>query len=97
MSREGALKALTINGAKQLGLDARVGSLENGKDADFLILDGDPLSVYSKVMETWVEGQKLFDRATDEGRLMAEGGYGAGSPMELSHHHWEAAEMESNQ
>lgn len=96
MTREGALKALTINGAKQLGLDARVGSLETGKDADFLILDGDPLSVYSKVMETWVEGRKLFDRSTEDGRLMAEGGYGAGSPMELSHHHWEAAEMESS-
>ena len=97
MSRNGALRALTINGAKQLGLDDRVGSLEPGKDADFLILDGDPLSVYTDLMETWVEGRKLFDRSTEEGRLMAEGGYGAGDPMELAHHHWEVAEAETAQ
>lgn len=97
MSREGALKALTINGAKQMRLDARVGSLEVGKDADFLILDGDPLSAYSHVMETWVEGEKLFDRSRPEDLLMATGGYGAGSPMEASHHHWEIAEAEAGQ
>lgn len=97
MSREGALEALTINGAKQLGLDDRVGSLEAGKEADFLILSGDPFSVYTHVMETWVEGQKLFDRTTEEGRLMAEGGFGAGQPMELAHHHWEVAEAEAAQ
>ncbi|PLK24676.1 amidohydrolase [Porphyrobacter sp. TH134] len=92
MSREGALKALTINPAKQMRLDARVGSLEAGKDADFLLLSGDPLSTYTQVLETWVEGEKLFDRSRPEDLLMATGGYGAGSPMEASHHHWEIAE-----
>ncbi len=94
MSRDGALKALTINGAKQMKLDARVGSLEPGKDADFLVLDGDPLSAYSHVLETWVEGEKLFDRSKPEDLLMATGGFGAGSPMEAAHHHWEIAEAE---
>ncbi len=94
MSRDGALRALTINGAKQMKLDARVGSLEVGKDADFLVLDGDPLSTYTHVLETWVEGEKLFDRSRPEDLLMATGGYGAGSPMEASHHHWEIAEAE---
>ncbi len=97
MSREGALRALTINGARQLGLEGRIGSLERGKDADFLILSGDPLSTYSHVMETWVEGRKLFDRSTEKGKLLAEGGYGAGSPLGLPHHHWEAAEAEHAQ
>ncbi len=77
MSREGALQALTINGAKMLDLDHRIGSLEPGKDADFIVLDGDPLSVYSKVLETWVEGVKVFDRNDPQDRLYAVGGYGA--------------------
>jgi imidazolonepropionase-like amidohydrolase len=94
MSRDGALRALTINGAKQMKLDARVGSLEAGKDADFLVLNGDPLSTYTHVLETWVEGEKLFDRSRPEDLLMATGGYGAGSPMDAAHHHWEIAEGE---
>ena len=78
MSREGALKALTLAGAKILDLDSRTGSLEVGKDADFIILNGDPLSVYTKVLETWVEGQKRFDRTDPTDLLYAVGGYGAG-------------------
>jgi imidazolonepropionase-like amidohydrolase len=78
LSRKTALEALTINGAKMLDLDKRVGSLEKGKDADFVILDGDPLSVYTKVLETWVDGTKVFDRGNPEDYLMAVGGYGAG-------------------
>jgi imidazolonepropionase-like amidohydrolase len=97
MSRDGALKALTINGARQMKLDARVGSLEPGKDADFLVLDGDPLSAYSHVLETWVEGDKLFDRSKPEDLLMATGGFGAGSPMDVAHHHWEIAEAEGSE
>jgi imidazolonepropionase-like amidohydrolase len=96
MTREGALRALTINGAKQMKLDARVGSLEPGKDADFLVLSGDPLSVYTHVLETWVEGTKLFDRSRPEDLLMATGGYGAGSALEASHHHWEIAAGEGD-
>ena len=78
MTREGALAALTLNGAKMLDLDARIGSLEPGKDADFVVLSGDPFSVYTQVLQTWVEGQPVFDRSVPQDRLWAEGGWGAG-------------------
>src|SRR6185436_17192255 len=61
MTRDGALAALTLNGAKMLDLDRRVGSLEAGKDADLVLLSGDPLSVYTQVLETWAAGEKVFD------------------------------------
>ncbi|MCH7872406.1 MAG: amidohydrolase family protein [Planctomycetes bacterium] len=82
MSRTGALRALTLAGAKMLGLDQRIGSLEPGKDADFIILTGDPLSVYTKVLETWVEGVKVFDRSNEQDYLYAVGGLGAAKDVE---------------
>ncbi len=81
MSREGALKALTLHGAQMLDLDDRIGSLEVGKDADFVMLSGDPFSVYTKVLETWVEGAKVFDRSDPKDHLYAVGGYGAGEDV----------------
>ena len=80
MSRAGALRALTLTGAEMLDLQDRVGSLEAGKDADFIVLSGDPLSVYTHVEQTWIEGKKVFDRADPQDRLWAVGGPGAGDP-----------------
>lgn len=77
MTPEGALRAMTVNGAQMLDLGGRVGSLEPGKDADFVILSGDPFSVYTRVQQTWVEGVKRFDLADPDDRLVAEGGFGA--------------------
>ena len=54
------------------------GSLEVGKLADFVVLSGDPLSIYTRVQETWVEGVKVFDLDNPEDRKWAEGGFGAG-------------------
>ena len=76
MSRAGALEALTLAPARMLGLADRVGSLEAGKDADFVVLSGDPLSVYATVEQTWVEGQLIYDRSDPEHRRYAVGGYG---------------------
>ena len=84
MSRERALYGLTMANALMLDLEDRVGSLEEGKDADFLILSGDPISVYTKVLETWVEGARVFDRTDPKDRLYAVGGYGASHDQEAS-------------
>ncbi len=80
MTRPGALKALTLAGAAMLDLEDRIGSLEPGKDADFIVLSGDPFSVYAHVEETWIEGRKVFDRSDPKDRLWATGGPGAGKP-----------------
>jgi imidazolonepropionase-like amidohydrolase len=77
MSRKGALEAMTLNGAKLLDLQARTGSLKPGKDADFVLLSGDPFSIYAHVEQTWVEGAKVFDRSDPKQRRYAVGGYGA--------------------
>jgi len=77
MSRDAALFGLTMANAKILDLGDRIGSLEKGKDADFILLSGDPLSVYTHVLETWVEGRKVFDRSNPRDYLVAVGGYGA--------------------
>ena len=70
LSEEEALKFVTINPAKQLGIDQWVGSLEEGKDADFVIWDGPPLSIYSKVQETWIEGTRYW--SVDENKRLEE-------------------------
>ncbi|HIL72508.1 MAG TPA: amidohydrolase, partial [Verrucomicrobia bacterium] len=83
MSEKAALFGMTMAGAKMLDLEDRTGSLTVGKDADFVILSGDPLSVYTRIEETWVEGQKVFDLDDPQDRLWANGGYGAGTPRTL--------------
>lgn len=77
MSRDKALYGMTMANAIMLDMQDRVGSLEVGKDADLLILSGDPLSVYTLVLETWVEGKRVFDRNDPKDRLRAVGGDGA--------------------
>jgi imidazolonepropionase-like amidohydrolase len=66
LTEEEALKFVTLNPAIQLNLQDRIGSLEVGKDADFVLWNGNPLSVYSRVLMTFVEGRKMFDREFDQ-------------------------------
>jgi imidazolonepropionase-like amidohydrolase len=79
MSREKALYGMTMAGAIMLDMDKKIGSLEVGKDADFVVLSGDPLSVYTHILETWVEGKKVFDRNNPADYLVQVGGQGAGN------------------
>ena len=65
MSQEDAWKMVTLNPAKLLHLDNRMGSLKVGKDADVVVWSGNPLSVYTKVETTIVDGAIYFDSAKD--------------------------------
>ena len=60
-----AMKFVTLNPAKQLRIDDRVGSLEAGKDADFAVWSGPPMSVYSRCLQTWIDGRRYFDEQED--------------------------------
>ena len=62
LSPEEALKLVTLNPAKQLRIDARVGSLEAGKDADFAVWNGDPLSAFTRCERTFVDGVQRYVR-----------------------------------
>jgi imidazolonepropionase-like amidohydrolase len=84
MSRDGALRAVTLANAQMLDLGDRLGSLTAGKDADLIVLSGDPLSVYTHVLETWVDGAKVFDRSDPDDRRFALGGYGASNDQAFS-------------
>lgn len=64
MTPEGALKAITLNPAKILGIDQRLGSLEVGKDADLVVLSGYPLELTTVVERTYVNGELGYDRST---------------------------------
>lgn len=66
-----ALKFVTINPAKQLRIDKRVGSLEPGKDADFVIWSKSPLDSTTVCLQTWIEGKKYFDRSLEPRRVKA--------------------------
>jgi imidazolonepropionase-like amidohydrolase len=63
MSENDALKTITLNGAKQLGLEKRTGSIEVGKDADLAIFNGHPLNGFSRCEMTLVEGEVYFQRS----------------------------------
>ncbi|HEU4929641.1 MAG TPA: amidohydrolase family protein, partial [Candidatus Krumholzibacteria bacterium] len=71
MNEIDALKLVTINPAKQLRIDNRVGSIEVGKDADLVLYNGHPLAISSVVLKTWIDGDLYFDQKTDQVRQVA--------------------------
>jgi adenine deaminase len=66
VSEEDAWKFVTLNPAKLLHLDDRMGSVKVGKDADLVVWNNHPLSIYANAQMTFVDGMKLFDRAEDQ-------------------------------
>lgn len=93
MNEEDALKMVTLNPAKMLHVDDKVGSIKVGKDADVVLWSDNPLSIYCKALYTIVDGIVYYDRIKDEqirveiakerGRLIAKmiGEKRAGSPV----------------
>lgn len=61
LEREAALRAITLDAAKLLGVDARVGSLEVGKDGDLALYDGDPFETTTHCLGTYIEGRLVSD------------------------------------
>jgi imidazolonepropionase-like amidohydrolase len=78
-----ALKALTIIPARMMHLDHRLGSLEKGKDADFVVLSGPPFSTYTQVLETYIDGRKVFDRSNKRDWAYQAGGFALANPDDL--------------
>jgi len=66
INEEDAMNLLTLNPAKIIRLDHRIGSLEPGKDGDFVIWNGHPLSSLTTADQTWIEGRKYFDKEDDQ-------------------------------
>jgi imidazolonepropionase-like amidohydrolase len=71
LDEEQALRLVTLNPATQLGIDDRTGSIDEGKDADLVIYDGHPLSMFAKPLQTYVDGKLYFDIDMDRERQQA--------------------------
>jgi imidazolonepropionase-like amidohydrolase len=103
VNEEEALKMVTLNPAKLLHVDDKVGSIKPGKDADLVLWNTHPLSIYSKAQTTWIDGAIYFDQQEDEQRrvtlqqekarlvqkMISEGKGGAGGdrPMPSKRHY----------
>lgn len=71
LSEEDAWKFVTLNPAKLLHLDKKMGSIKAGKDADLVLWNAHPMSVYARAEMTWVDGALYFDRADMKKRQLA--------------------------
>ena len=102
VSEEEAMKMVTLNAAKALRIDNRVGSVEVGKDADLVLWSNHPLSIYAQAERTYIDGRLMFDQQRDKemrqvikaersrliNKMIKEGGKGspAGAPEKQLYH-----------
>jgi adenine deaminase len=84
LSNDAAIRAITIDAARILGIDHRVGSIEVGKDADFAIVDGDLLHYMTMVRWTVVNGRIAYDKKKDSffNHIRPDGNLDAPAPDE---------------
>ncbi len=80
VSREEAIRWMTINPAWALGIDSTTGSLEPGKHADVVLWSGDPFSVYSKAEQVYNDGWLIFDRNDPKHQLKTDFNLGTAAP-----------------
>ncbi|MGC9781054.1 MAG: amidohydrolase [Candidatus Heimdallarchaeota archaeon] len=66
---QGAYEVITLNSAKILGIDDRVGSIEEGKDADIVLWSGNPLDIQSKAQKVFIDGELVYDIETETEEL----------------------------
>lgn len=71
LPREEALRSVTLSAAEVLGIDDRVGSLESGKEATFMVTDGDPLEIRTRIARAWIAGQEV-DLSADRQKELFE-------------------------
>ena len=112
MSEESAWNMVTLNPAKLLHIDDRTGSIKVGKDADLVLWTDHPMSMYAKVVHTYVDGKKLYDQDRDvemrklireqKAALMAkmveakEKGEKTQLPIRMPRHHYHCGDLDCN-
>src|SRR6202011_1923048 len=80
---DAALRMITLNSARELGLEARMGSIEIGKDADLAIFSGHPLNAFSRCEMTLIEGEPFFVREKQPSAMSAAGATNSAQPRAL--------------
>jgi imidazolonepropionase-like amidohydrolase len=87
---QAALRMITLNSARELGLAERLGSIEVGKDADFALFNGHPLNAFSRCEMTIIEGEPYFIREKQPTAMSAAAAIRSAKPPALE---WPAAEL----
>ncbi|HEY2250546.1 MAG TPA: amidohydrolase family protein, partial [Planctomycetaceae bacterium] len=80
---DAALRMITLNSARELGLDSRIGSIEVGKDADLAIFSGHPLNAFSRCEMTLIEGEPFFIREKQPSAMSSTVATSSGQPRAL--------------